>query len=201
MLNEMVLSSAEQLHALGHPLRQQILSLLGDQAQTNRQLAAKLGESPARLHFHVRGLARAGLIELVEQRAKGGVVEKYYRASARNYRLGPSIAVADLKSAEDSIRVAADRELSRAFIYFGGPPTGLRIVRHHGQLSPEALRRVRSHLHAIDEEFLEGPGGSTQGTSGQLVALTYMLHPLAPSDGSLEGMEDAGPASPGSEES
>ena len=46
---------------------------------TNRELAQKLGVDPGHLHFHVKMLLRAGLIE----RAEGGRGrEKPYRAVA-----------------------------------------------------------------------------------------------------------------------
>ena len=58
----------EQLKALGHPLRLKVLQVLGesDEPLTNRELAARLSVDPGHLHFHVRMLHRAGLIELAE---------------------------------------------------------------------------------------------------------------------------------------
>ena len=58
----------DQLKALGHPLRLRVLEVLGESGEqlTNRQLAQRLGVDPGHLHFHVRMLLSAGLIELVE---------------------------------------------------------------------------------------------------------------------------------------
>jgi DNA-binding transcriptional ArsR family regulator len=82
---------AEQLKALGHPLRLRVLEMLGDdggQQLTNRELAQKLGVDPGHLHFHVKMLLRAGLIE----RAEGGKGrEKPYRAVASTVRVGPEL--------------------------------------------------------------------------------------------------------------
>jgi DNA-binding transcriptional ArsR family regulator len=82
---------AEQLKALGHPLRLRVLEMLGDDADeplTNRELAQKLGVDPGHLHFHVKMLLRAGLIE----RAEGGKGrEKPYRAVASTVRVGPEL--------------------------------------------------------------------------------------------------------------
>src|SRR6478736_4466136 len=59
----------EQLKALGHPLRLKVLQVLGesDHPMTNRELAATLSVDPGHLHFHVRMLHRAGLIELEDE--------------------------------------------------------------------------------------------------------------------------------------
>jgi DNA-binding transcriptional ArsR family regulator len=82
---------AEQLKALGHPLRLRVLEMLGDeggQSLTNRELAERLGVDPGHLHFHVRMLLRAGLIE----RAEGGKGrEKPYSAVASTVRVGPEL--------------------------------------------------------------------------------------------------------------
>ena len=79
----LTLERPEQLKALGHPLRLRVLEMLGREARTrltNRELAQRLGVDPGHLHFHVRMLLRAGLIE----RADGGAGrEKPYRAVAK----------------------------------------------------------------------------------------------------------------------
>ena len=63
----------EQLKALGHPLRLKVLQVLSETNEplTNRQLAARLAVDPGHLHFHVRMLQRAGLIELKSGRMSG----------------------------------------------------------------------------------------------------------------------------------
>jgi DNA-binding transcriptional ArsR family regulator len=89
----LVLDKPEQLKALGHPLRVRTLEMLGDDEEgegelTNRELAQRLGVDPGHLHFHVRMLLKAGLIELVDQE-KGR--EKPYRAVARTFRVSPEL--------------------------------------------------------------------------------------------------------------
>ena len=67
----LTLERPEQLKALGHPLRLRVLEMLGadnEDPMTNRELAQRLGVYPGHLHFHVKMLLRAGLIE----RADGG---------------------------------------------------------------------------------------------------------------------------------
>src|SRR5438034_5723130 len=87
----LTIERAEQLKALGHPLRLRVLEMLGgegDRPLTNRELAQKLGVDPGHLHFHVKMLLRAGLIE----RAEGGKGrEKPYRATAKTIRVAPEL--------------------------------------------------------------------------------------------------------------
>jgi DNA-binding transcriptional ArsR family regulator len=88
--NVLTIGRAEQLKALGHPLRLRVLEVLGESGEelTNRELAIRLGVDPGHLHFHVRMLAGAGLIERVEG---GRGREKPYRAVAANIRVAPEL--------------------------------------------------------------------------------------------------------------
>ena len=81
------LETIEQLRTFADILRQRIIDLLADQALTAKQLATLLREPPARVHYHVRELERVGLVRLVETREKKGILEKYYRAIARNFSI------------------------------------------------------------------------------------------------------------------
>src|SRR5213075_3501964 len=86
---------AEQLKALGHPLRLRVLEMLGDdggQSLTNRELAQRLDVDPGHLHFHVKMLLRAGLIELADSEGRGR--EKPYRAVAKVFRVAPELLAA-----------------------------------------------------------------------------------------------------------
>ena len=88
-----VLKEPEQLKALGHPLRVRVLEMLGqdgDWQLTNRELAQRLGVDPGHLHFHVRMLLKAGLIELADSEGRGR--EKPYRSVAKVFRVSPGAA-------------------------------------------------------------------------------------------------------------
>ena len=68
MRETLTVDRPEQLKALGHPLRLRVLEELGSKTEslTNRELAQRLGVDPGHLHFHVRMLQKAGLIELAD---------------------------------------------------------------------------------------------------------------------------------------
>ncbi len=176
---EMTLHSPEQLGALAHPLRQRILGALMGEPRTNKQIASMLNEAPGRLHFHVRELERAGLIELVEQRPKGGVLEKYYRAAAYGFRLGPLLAAMGPggQGVASAALDAAREELVRAAQHFGAPLVDTRVAHERARLSDQALARVHAHLDAIIEELRRATDGAEEGDGDHPIVLTYLLHP------------------------
>jgi DNA-binding transcriptional ArsR family regulator len=69
--------------ALAHPLRVQILRVLQDRVASPSELSTELDVRLANLSYHMRVLARLGVIELVKTQPRRGAVEHYYRARGR----------------------------------------------------------------------------------------------------------------------
>src|SRR5271165_541349 len=85
------LASLEDLRTFADALRVRLFEYLVRDPLTVTQLADLVGETPAKVHYHVRELERIGIIRLVETREKGGVLEKYYRAVAKNVTVAPEL--------------------------------------------------------------------------------------------------------------
>ncbi len=182
MREELVLKTAEQIRALAHPLRQRILNLLVDAPYTNKQLATVLNVSPPRLHFHVRELLTAGLIEIILEQPKGGVIEKYYRAVARVVRLDSGAH--DALSQEELLETTLDairQEFIRANTYFDGQLPRLRFAYEPVRISTERLTRIEEHLQAVGKEIYQAMEDPERETYEHFVSVTYLLHTLPPS--------------------
>ena len=140
----------EQLKALGHPLRLKVLQVLSDSDRplTNRELAASLAVDPGHLHFHVRMLHRAGLIELVET----GGREKPYRPIAKHFRVEPEIRAQGLAS---ELQAAQLREVERAFALFAAAGE-FRTAQVHAKLPADAVRvlldEFMRHLDELEDD-------------------------------------------------
>src|SRR3954453_21651193 len=157
------LDRPEQLKALGHPLRLKVLQALGQSEAplTNRELAARLSVDPGHLHFHVRMLHRAGLIELAE--AAGS--EKPYRAVAQHLKVGPEIRASGLAS---ELQAAQLRDLQRGFEQHAAAGE-FRSAHVHTRLDVETVRAL---LHEVIEKLaaLEDPAQPLQ-------TITLAFHP------------------------
>ncbi len=85
------LTSIEQVRAIADTLRLRLVEALQKAPLTVTQLGERVGESPAKVHYHVRELERIGVVRLVETRERGGILEKYYRAVAKSMQMSPDL--------------------------------------------------------------------------------------------------------------
>ena len=157
------LDNPEQLKALGHPLRLKVLQALGQSEEplTNRELAALLSVDPGHLHFHVRMLQRAGLIELVE----GSGREKPYRSVAKHLRVGPEMRAAGLAS---EIQAAQLRDVQRGFEAHAASGE-FRSAQVHTRLGVETIRQL---VQEVVEKLAE-----LEDESEPLQTVTIAFHP------------------------
>jgi DNA-binding transcriptional ArsR family regulator len=153
----------EQLKALGHPLRLKVLQVLGesDRPLTNRELAQRVSVDPGHLHFHVRMLHRAGLIELADT----GGREKPYWPVAKHLKVGPEIRAAGLAS---ELQAAQLRELQRGFDLHAADGE-FRSAQVHAKLETETLREL---LNGLIERVNE-----LEDESMPLQTITIAFHP------------------------
>jgi DNA-binding transcriptional ArsR family regulator len=167
----LVLDKPEQLKALGHPLRVRVLEMLGQEGDwqlTNRELAQRLGVDPGHLHFHVRMLLKAGLIELAD--AKGRGREKPYRAVAKVFRVAPELLAAGGAS---DLQAAMIDQVQRAHALYSASGD-FRSAQLEVKLTMEQVLDLIS-------EYLAAARDREDESAGKLV-LTLFAHPPAQQD-------------------
>ncbi len=171
MHETLVLDKPEQLKALGHPLRVRVLEMLGQDGEwqlTNRELAQRLGVDPGHLHFHVRMLLKAGLIELADTQGRGR--EKPYRAVAKVFRVAPELLAAGGAS---DLQAAMIEQVQRAHTLYAGEG---------------AFRGAQLELKLTMEEALEmmadflARARAVEDESADKIVLTLFAHPPAGED-------------------
>jgi DNA-binding transcriptional ArsR family regulator len=162
----LTLDKPEQLKALGHPLRLRVLEMLGadgEEPMTNRELAQRLGVDPGHLHFHVKMLLNAGLIE---RAVSGRGREKPYRALAKTVRVAPQLLHSSLAS---NLQAAMLEEVQRGFeVHQRG---GFRSAQVTVRLSPEKALELLT-------EFVEKAQDADTPEAEPLV-FTAMVHPAS----------------------
>ena len=81
----------ETLKVLADPLRAQIVETLLSAPQTVKQVADKLGLTPGNLYYHFNLLEKHGLILVAETRMVANMLERVYRAAAKDISLDPNL--------------------------------------------------------------------------------------------------------------
>ncbi len=77
------IDDARLVKGLAHPLRIHILRVLDSRVASPSEIASEINAPLGNVSYHVRFLARVGLIELAGTEPRRGAVEHYYRAVGR----------------------------------------------------------------------------------------------------------------------
>lgn len=137
-----------QLHAIGSLTRHHVLRVLRDGPATVTQIATRLDIAKGSSNYHVKVLAKAGLIRVVDTRKVRGVTELYYGMAGRSIELPESgagqpdllmrHALADVEAAPDG----AEKEIRLRH---------LRLSRENFDLAVEKLAALHAELSALHD--------------------------------------------------
>ena len=115
--------SAAELRGLAHPLRVRLLEQLREGAGTATTLAQALGESSGATSYHLRALARAGLVVEDDRLSRGR--ERWWRKAEPMTVVYPSGDDAESVAALSRLRaVVLDRDDRALAEYVRDPPRG-----------------------------------------------------------------------------
>ncbi len=123
--------------------REIVFRYLVAREMTVKQLADAMNKTPGNILHHVNKLKKAGIIRQVRTKeTPTGIVERYYRATAKDFRLGISEV---LKPAGEPTRVEQDR--AKAAI-LGLSTVGVSASEEDA----EAARELLEKIYAIEDE-------------------------------------------------
>jgi DNA-binding transcriptional ArsR family regulator len=171
---------------LNNPLRLRIVRHL-DTPRSVRALAGLLGVPTTRLYYHVNLLVEAGIIECVDTRKVGAMIERIYRRTADSFKPSPSLieqghdpedlARVGVSVVLDVTRVDAEAALRRHFEAQLAGEAGheeITIGRSLLSLTPDGVKAVEAKLDdlmTLIEQIDQGEGGTEY-------TLTFVFVPL-----------------------
>ena len=171
----------EQLAALTAATRQEVVDVLAQMGTVSvRELAAALGRPADALYFHLRALARAGLVRRAGYRPQPRGREALYRTVApelqlqyephkvSNRKAVSAIVSSMLRLAIRDFRGAFQRET----VVVCGARRELWGLRKAGRLSRADLAKVNRRIKGLAKAI------SAPRTRGRLYAVTVILTPL-----------------------
>ncbi|MFK0195250.1 ArsR/SmtB family transcription factor [Kitasatospora sp. NPDC090308] len=93
MLDVAVIEDPAAAEASLDPMRARLLAALAEPGSA-AMLAARLGLPRQKVNYHLKELERHGLVELAEERRRGSMTERVYRATAASYVISPAALAA-----------------------------------------------------------------------------------------------------------
>jgi DNA-binding transcriptional ArsR family regulator len=175
-----------ELLALSHPVRLRILERLREGPSTASRLARELGESSGSTSYHLRALARTGLIEEESRRGRGR--ERWWRRSAPLLYIPTESEDAEGRAAEARIWNLMTARDERALQHFVASEPTLQqewrsasfIGSWNLYLTPEEADSLGRRVLAMVDEMWRGSDEVPEGARRCLVsfrALPWLEEP------------------------
>jgi hypothetical protein len=179
------------LRVITDPLRSFVLYSLVPEAKTARRLAGEVGCPKTRLYYHLQQLEKHGLIFVERTRKVSGIIEKSYRAAARDWVLdrtgvdpgaAPGRARIDalLAFVFDQTRLEIQRQVeNRALDLTRRAPDPSSLMAYRNVLKLDRTQASRLYRRLLDfwmeyEEIARNPA-----EEGDFYAFTVALYPNA----------------------
>jgi DNA-binding transcriptional ArsR family regulator len=135
-----VLSDPAAVEVALDPIRCAILDALTEPGSA-ATLAVAVGSTRQKVNYHLKALEAHGLVELAEERAWGGITERFVRRSARRLVVAPDV----LQSAAIDPNEIADR-MSAAYMI----AVNARAVSEVGAIARRATTGTRLPTLTVD---------------------------------------------------
>jgi len=153
-----LLRDPEVLRTLAHPTRMKIYTAMVREPLSAKDLAARFEQPLARLSYHVRTLADAGLLRAVRQTQRRGAIETHYRAIATFDISDEALAAAGPEVyamiVEASIRDVAEDTL-HAVESHASETDDFLLTRAHFRVSAEGRKRLFAEILAFYDRLAE----------------------------------------------
>jgi DNA-binding transcriptional ArsR family regulator len=182
MRDVLYLEKIDQAEALLKPQRIEVLRQLAE-PRTCTQVAARLGQSPQRVYYHVKRLVEAGLVDLVSQRKVRSIHEGIYRASARSYWLSPRlVGRIGLRRTHDELSLGyllnllEEVQADLAALDRAAPELPSIGVRGEIRVPPQRRQEFLADLRATLQDLFTRYGGA-EGDAFTLALACYPQHP------------------------
>ncbi|HEU4965812.1 MAG TPA: winged helix-turn-helix domain-containing protein [Bacilli bacterium] len=122
MKSLMTIQSLEQVRAISDPLRIAIITQLVKGEYTGKQLGTELGLAASKVHYHLKELEHHQFVEVVRTEEKNGILQKFYRAVAYDFRFSDDL----LPSVQEDTMFAQESMINQ-----------LRLAISHVQEAPK----------------------------------------------------------------
>ena len=188
-INEvLVVNSLEQIKALSSPYRIKIIETFDNKPASAKDISTRMGEPHGRVNYHIKTLAKVGILKLVDVSVKQGVVEKYYMPVAESIVLDSRVVnkndehgVKDMRNAG----IALYEKISKEF-YATMNNRELKINKKINYdfdfyLNEEEAEALNTEIQNVVDAFLKDKDEQREGTHRYFAA--SMIIPMTLGEG------------------
>ena len=187
-----MIKDLETLKVMADPLRIQIIEILGEEPQTVKFVADKLGMTSNRLYYHFNMLESAGLIKVVRTQTINNIIEKYYWTTAKEIMVDQDIVNtnSDIVAEDINRMIVAALEATKEDIIRslraldfnssqeeGGKPNEISLIRKKKRLTDENYRNISKQFKQLLEEFEALPEAKASDPDARVYGAAYFLYP------------------------
>jgi DNA-binding transcriptional ArsR family regulator len=164
-----IIEDKKLIQLLMEPTRAKIVfDYLVKDAMTVKQLAGATGKNPGTILHHIQKLKEVGLVfeERTEQ-TPTGIVQRYYRASAREYRMG----ISEMVQATGDVAAKRLRSIITSLSVYGIDVPEHQIDEAVGLLTALTDREneISSRNLIVDEQALDKLSSTDRGDASRIV--------------------------------
>lgn len=187
-----IIKDLETLKVITDPLRIQIIEVLGEEPQTVKYVADKLGLTSNRLYYHFNMLESAGLIQVVRTQTINNIIEKFYWLVAKEFmvdqdivKANPGIVTEDISrmivAALDATKEDIIRSMGALKNIFneedGEESNDITVIRSKKRLSSKDIEKLSKQFKELLEEFQNLPEAKTSDPDAKVYSIAYFLYP------------------------
>lgn len=187
-----IIKDLETLKVITDPLRIQIIEVLGEEPQTVKYVADKLGLTSNRLYYHFNMLESAGLIQVVRTQTINNIIEKFYWLVAKEFmvdqdivKANPGIVTEDISrmivAALDATKEDIIRSMGTLKNIFseenGEESNDITVIRSKKRLSSKDIEKLSKQFKELLEEFQNLPEAKTSDPDAKVYSIAYFLYP------------------------
>lgn len=183
MKDILVLRELEQIKAIAHSYRLEIIESFEEAPATAKQVADKMGEPHAKVNYHIKTLLKVGILELIEEKVKLGIVEKYYMPAARNFVIDRNILNTAETSVLESFEQAAisifenlSKDFYKAVEYTNEKEHPKKFLYYYDYyLTLDEISELQDRLELVYEEFLKNKKDKTRPSTKRYSIASMMI--------------------------
>jgi len=180
MKQVLVLRDLECIKAIAHPRRIDILKTFDKSPLSAKQLSQLLDEPHAKINYHIKTLYKVGILELVEEKIKSGIVEKYYYPKAKNIVIGKNVLDFSLNTEleQDVVCISKFENMSELFYHAAEEERLLEesvIDYHQVSLTMDEIKELNDTMKSKIGEILKSRQNSEVDEKYEITLLTIPM--------------------------